>query len=145
MAYIEFSHATIRFSESFSLLDINWKLEAAQVWAITGTNGAGKSSLAASLTGIGEVTEGTLQILPARTAIVSLEAQAQLIERERLRDDSDITDKVNEGTLVQELFDEVSLDPESRHREDKRILFYGRARNRLVLRSDRRRQRSEAR
>jgi molybdate transport system ATP-binding protein len=112
MAYIEFSRATIRFSESFSLLDINWKLEADEVWAITGTNGAGKSSLAASLTGIGEVTEGTLQILPARTAIVSLEAQAALIERERLRDDSDITDKVNEGTPVQELLDEVSLDPE---------------------------------
>jgi len=112
MAYIDFSHATIRFSESFSLVDINWQLEAGDVWAITGTNGAGKSSLAAALTGIGEVTEGTLEIIPGRTAIVSLEAQAQLIERERRRDDSDITDKVHEGTPVQALLDEVSLDPE---------------------------------
>lgn len=112
MVTIEFSHATIRFSESFSLVDINWKLEAGDVWAITGTNGAGKSSLAASLTGIGEVTEGTLKVSPARSAIVSLEAQAELIERERLRDDSDITDKVNEGTPVQDLLDEVSVDPE---------------------------------
>lgn len=112
MSSIEFKQATIRFSESFSLVDIEWKIEAGEIWAITGTNGSGKSSLAATLAGNGEITNGNIKDLPARTALVSLEAQAELIERERLRDDSDITDKINAGTPVQALLDEVSVDPE---------------------------------
>ena len=39
-------------------------------------------------------------------------AALELIERERLRDDSDITDKINEGTPVSEMLNEVSVDPE---------------------------------
>ena len=112
MSSIEFKQATIRFSETFSLVNIDWKIEAGEIWAITGTNGSGKSSLAATLAGNGEITNGIIRNLPARTALVSLEAQAELIERERLRDDSDITDKINAGTPVQELLDEVSVDPE---------------------------------
>ena len=112
MTIIEFSQATIRFSETFSLVAIDWKIEAGEIWAITGTNGSGKSSLAATLAGNGEITNGFIRDLPARTALVSLEAQAELIERERLRDDSDITDKINAGTPVRELLDEVSVDPE---------------------------------
>lgn len=110
MSSIEFNQATIRFSESFSLVDITWKIESGEIWAITGTNGSGKSSLAAALAGNGEITGGVIRGLPARTAVVSLEAQAELIARERFRDDSDITDKVNEGTPVRELLDEVSVD-----------------------------------
>ncbi len=112
MCSIEFIQATIRISESFSLVDIDWNIKAGEIWAITGTNGAGKSSLAAALTGSADIASGEVRGLPARIAVVSLEAQAELIERERLRDDSDITDKVNEGTPVQELLDEVSVDPQ---------------------------------
>jgi len=39
-----------------------------------------------------------------------LESQAELIARERLRDDSDITDKINQGTPVSEMLDEFSAD-----------------------------------
>jgi molybdate transport system ATP-binding protein len=109
---IEFNAASIRFNESFSLLDINWKLEAGQVWAIMGASGSGKSALAAALTGAGELTSGTIEGTIANTGLVSLESQAALIERERLRDDSDITDKINEGTPVREILDEVAVDRE---------------------------------
>ncbi len=34
-----------------------------------------------------------------------------MIERERLRDDSDITDEVSQGTPVSEMLDEVCKDP----------------------------------
>lgn len=111
MSSILFKHASIRFSESFSLLDIDWQIADGEIWAITGTNGSGKSSLAATLAGNGEITGGSISNLPARTALVSLEAQANLIERERRRDDSDITDNVNAGTPVREMIDEVSVDP----------------------------------
>jgi len=112
LSKIEFVKADIRINDSFSLLDINWKLEPGQVWAIMGASGSGKSALAASLTGAGDITSGSLKGIVAHAGIVSLESQAALIERERLRDDSDITDKVNDGTAVKEMLDEVSIDPQ---------------------------------
>jgi molybdate transport system ATP-binding protein len=92
------------------LIDIDWKLEPGQVWAIIGTSGSGKSALAATLAGAGELTSGTIYGLFENVGIVSLESQAELIDRERLRDDSDITDRVNDGTAVSEMLDEVSVD-----------------------------------
>jgi len=108
---IEFNGACIRFNESFSLIDINWRLEAGQVWAIMGASGSGKSALAAALTGSGDITTGTLKGVIENAGIVSLESQLTLIKRERLRDDSDITDKVYDGTPVREMLDEVAIDP----------------------------------
>ena len=110
MHSIEFNKACIRFNDSFSLIDIDWKLEPGQVWAITGTNGSGKSALAAALAGAGEITTGSVKGAVRNAGIVSLQSQAELIERERLRDDSDITDKVYDGTPVRALLDEVSED-----------------------------------
>lgn len=109
---IQFNHATVRFNESFSLKDISWNIQPDEVWAITGLNGSGKSALAAALWGQGELYNGKIDGLPDQFAVVSLEAQAALIERERERDDSDITDEVNKGTPVRELLDELSVDPE---------------------------------
>ena len=109
---IEFNGACIRFNDSFSLIDINWRLEPGQVWAIMGASGSGKSALAAALAGTGDVTTGTVEGIVENVGIVSLEAQAALIERERLRDDSDITDKVYDGTPVREILAEVSIDPD---------------------------------
>lgn len=104
---IIFDRACIQFNESFSLREIDWVIEPGQVWAIMGASGSGKSALAAALAGAGRVTAGTLRGLVADTGVVSLESQAALIERERLRDDSDITDRINEGTPAREILDEV--------------------------------------
>jgi molybdate transport system ATP-binding protein len=102
-----FREACIRFNESFSLLDINWEPEPGQVWAIMGASGSGKSALAAAVTGAGELYSGSVDGVVTNAGIVSLESQAALIERERLRDDSDITDKVSQGTPVRDMLDEV--------------------------------------
>ena len=110
MNSIVFNKAHIRFNESFSLVDINWSVEPGQVWAIMGSSGSGKSALAVALTGTGQITSGTVEGIVANTGIVSLESQAALIERERLRDDSDITDQVTDGTPVSEMLDEVCVD-----------------------------------
>ena len=111
MNNIYFNKAFIRFNDSFSLLDINWRIEPGQVWAIMGSNGSGKSALAAALAGHGVVEAGSVSGIFANTAVVSTHTQAELIERERLRDDSDITDRVTDGTPVREMLDEVSVDP----------------------------------
>lgn len=107
-----FTGACIRFNDSFSLVDIDWTLEPGQVWAIMGGSGSGKSALAAALTGAGELTSGTLEGIVQNAGVVSLESQAALIERERLRDDSDITDKVSQGTPAREMLEEVCKDTE---------------------------------
>jgi molybdate transport system ATP-binding protein len=109
---IGLNKACIRFNDSFSLIDIDWTLEPGQVWAIIGASGSGKSALTAALTGVGELTSGTINGVVANAGVVSLESQAELIERERLRDDSDITDEINQGTPVNEMLDEVSVDPD---------------------------------
>ena len=77
-----------------------------------GASGSGKSALAAALAGAGELISGSLQGTVVNTGVVSLESQAALIERERLRDDSDITDKINQGTPAREMLNEVSKDAE---------------------------------
>jgi len=107
---IEFRKACIRFNDSFSLKDIDWDIKPAQIWAIIGSSGSGKSALAATLAGSGELISGTITAIPENVAIVSLESQAELIERERSRDDSDITDKVSDGTPVSEILAEASVD-----------------------------------
>ncbi|MBT8070899.1 MAG: molybdate ABC transporter ATP-binding protein ModF [Gammaproteobacteria bacterium] len=112
MLQIEFKQACIRFNDSFSLLDIDWTLGAGQTWAILGGSGSGKSALAAAVAGAGQLTSGSVAGTDKNAGIVSLEAQAALIERERLRDDSDITDRVNAGTPVRDMLDEVCVDPD---------------------------------
>lgn len=102
-----FREACIRFNDSFSLLDINWQPEPGQVWAIMGASGSGKSALAAAVAGAGELYSGSVDGVVTNAGVVSLESQAALIERERLRDDSDITDKVSQGTPVRDMLDEV--------------------------------------
>ena len=107
---IEYRKCSIRFSDSFSLQSLNWRIAPGDTWAIVGPNGSGKSALAASLLSQGKVLSGHRQLAPEQTAILSLEEQGRLIEREKIRDDSDITDKVNPGTPVREMLDEVCID-----------------------------------
>lgn len=103
MNTIWLSDYSVQLNKHFSLKQINWQLAAGQHWVILGENGAGKSALAAILCGVGETISGSIQGLPAQTALVSFEAQAELIEQERKKDDADILDIIPEGTAVKEL------------------------------------------
>lgn len=102
---IRFDDLTVNFDDRFQLSNINWLIEPQQHWVITGTNGAGKSALAAlfSKDGAGDIVSGTLNGVPARVGLVSFEAQAELIEAERKKDDADIMDVISEGTPVHEI------------------------------------------
>ena len=86
-------------------------IQANQSWAILGTNGSGKSALAAFLSGELTPSQGQSQGLHSyKVNTVSFEEQQRLIDRERERDDSDILDIVTEGTPVIDLLREVSND-----------------------------------
>lgn len=106
MNTIKIENYTADFGESFSLQNINWTLEPNQHWLITGTNGSGKSALSAILAGAGEQRQGSISGLPERVALVSFEAQAELIERELKKDDADIMDVISEGTPVRDILEE---------------------------------------
>ncbi len=108
---ISLINCTVELSETYSLGEINLSIESGQHYAILGPNGAGKSALMSSLAGEGKVKSGEVKGLPERVQMVSLEVQRELIERERERDVSDLTDDVFEGTPVAEIIGELNPDP----------------------------------
>ena len=112
MFAITLSDLVVDFDERFTLHDINWKLWGNQHWAIVGPNGSGKSALAAVLSGEGKALSGQIRGVPDDVAVVSFEAQAELIERERKKDDADLLDVISEGTPVSEMLDECARDEE---------------------------------
>lgn len=107
---IDFQALSVDFDGRFQLNDIRWQLAADHHWLITGTNGSGKSALAAVLAGAGDVVSGNLAGLPENVALVSYEAQGELIEAERRKDDADILDVISEGTPVHEIIAAASKD-----------------------------------
>ena len=107
---ISFQSCDIALSETFSLRAIDWEIAEGDCWVVLGPNGAGKSALVAALSGEGKVLAGHRRITPRNIAVVSLEEQSRLIARERMRDDSDLTDVVSAGTPVSEMLDEVCRD-----------------------------------
>lgn len=109
MRTVEFKQCEIRFSDSFSLRDINLTLSAGQHWVLLGANGSGKSALAAAMAGAGELRSGEISALP-NAQLVSFEVQRELIEAERDKDDSDITDEIFSGIPVMELLQDGDSD-----------------------------------
>lgn len=107
---IRLDELTVDFDGRFELSNISWCIESHQNWMITGTNGSGKSALAAVLAGVGDITQGALGGIPSRVSLVSYEAQGELIAAERRRDDADILDVISEGTPVHEIINQVCLD-----------------------------------
>ena len=103
MHTIHARNLSVLFDNEFTLKTVNWTIEPKQHWVITGNNGAGKSALAASLCGYGDITQGELTGLPTKVAIVSFEAQAEIISNELKKDDADIMDVVAVGTPVREI------------------------------------------
>ena len=88
-----------------------WTIKSGDSWAIIGSNGSGKSALTSLLAGDIKIESGHFQAPEQDSlAIVSFEEQQKLIDREKERDESDITNEVFEGTPVMELFLEISND-----------------------------------
>ncbi len=109
-ATIKLADLTVNFDERFTLHSIYWEIKPEQNWMVTGANGAGKSALAAVLSGAGKVVSGQVENLPAKVGVVSFEAQAELIAAELRKDDADIVDVISEGTPVSEMLSAVCED-----------------------------------
>ncbi|OED38796.1 molybdenum ABC transporter ATP-binding protein [Chromatiales bacterium (ex Bugula neritina AB1)] len=107
---IKLKNITVEFDKGFVCKNINWTIQSDQHWLICGSNGSGKSALAAILTGAGDIERGVISGVPRRIGVVSFEAQAELIEAERRKDDADIMDVISEGTPVSEIIAGVCKD-----------------------------------
>ncbi len=109
---VQLSDLTVDFDGRFTCREVNWAIESDQHWLICGANGSGKSAMAAIIAGFGHVESGAMDIVPERVGLVSFEAQAELIEAERRKDDADILDVISEGTPVSEIIAATCVDPE---------------------------------
>ncbi len=107
---ISLKNATVNFDGGYAFKNINWSIHPEHHWLICGSNGSGKSALAAILSGTGDIENGIIKNLPPRTGVVSFEAQAELIEAERRKDDADIMDVIAIGTPVSEIIADVCKD-----------------------------------
>jgi molybdate transport system ATP-binding protein len=107
---IRIENLDVNFDDRFDLKEVNWTIEPNQHWVVTGTNGSGKSALAAVLAGFGDTLNGSVEGVPSRVGLVSFEAQAELIKQELKKDDADILDVISEGTPVREMIFEYCED-----------------------------------
>ena len=112
MSAIVIKNLSVDFDQHFQLHQINWDIQQGQHWAVVGPNGAGKSALAAVLGGVGDILAGSICDAPDHIGIVSFEAQAELIEAERKKDDADLLDVISEGTPVIDILNQHNPDPE---------------------------------
>ena len=93
-------HAT--FANHFHLNIDSLTLKPLQHTVVLGSNGSGKSALAALVAGEGELLNGRHQVT-ANIAWVSVEQQQALIEAEKQKDCADILDIIPIATTVEEI------------------------------------------
>ena len=99
---MQFSAIKARLYDGRFLSVPHWNIQPGECWAITGTNGSGKTVLSMLTADQVVLSQGEAINLPARVSFVSLEAQARQIELERKEDESDITDEPDKGTLIRD-------------------------------------------
>jgi len=108
---IQFQHAHFELQKKRTLSIDTLITEANQYWAFIGSNGSGKSAFSSALNEQLTLQSGSVVGLNTLTkAVVSLEEQNRIIEREAERDESDITNEVFQGTPVIELLSEINDD-----------------------------------
>ncbi|MDX9958701.1 MAG: ATP-binding cassette domain-containing protein [Spirochaetia bacterium] len=88
-----------------AIRSLDWRLLPGEAWAVVGPSGGGKEAFADALAGLMPLRPNDggsyHQALEGGTAIVSFEAAAALLQKERYNDDSDFVEGgVSEGTTV---------------------------------------------
>ena len=105
---MQFVQASLGGKRGPILDNINWQVERGKCWAILGTNASGKSSLARLMCGELALSAGTLLDPPLSSRWVSLESQQALYEHELYLDETDLTDKIDDGRSVKTLVEEMA-------------------------------------
>ena len=77
---MHFKDILARLHDGRHLQVADWQMNAGEFWAITGTNGSGKTVLSLLAAERVVLSKGTADNLPVNVSYVSLEAQAEQIE-----------------------------------------------------------------
>src|SRR5690554_253689 len=83
---LKFLNVKARLHDGRLLKVADWQPSKDEYWAITGTNGSGKTVLSMLPAGKVVLSEGQVDGLPSSVSFLSLEAQAEYIENERKLD-----------------------------------------------------------
>ncbi|WP_419812767.1 molybdate ABC transporter ATP-binding protein ModF [Bacterioplanoides sp.] len=110
---MQFTDVMARLHDGRQLCFDHWQIQPGEYWAITGTNGSGKTALSCLFADELRLSHGQVSGLPQSVAYVSLEAQAAQIEFERKQDESDLNDCPDFGTRVRDLLQ--PLDAQVNH------------------------------
>jgi molybdate transport system ATP-binding protein len=120
---ITLDNVTIRARDTFVLTDITWMIKRHQQWAITGANGAGKTSLVRAIVGELPVVRGKIDYhgdgsFKDRIGYVSFERHQRLIAREADWDASRyFSGKLNDITTAREVICESLPNSEIHRRQ----------------------------
>ncbi len=100
--YVDLRQVTAGDYRRKVLWDLSWVWKPTEVWAVTGSNGAGKSALAALLTGELLVYSGNFTLDPQLhpEAWIGFEPQRRKLEQERREDLSDVSERPDAGTTA---------------------------------------------
>lgn len=108
---IEINQLTAELHQKQQLTINHLSIQSGESWAFIGSNGSGKSAFSELFKHGLSISDGQITGLKtASVAMVSFSEQQRLIDREKERDDSDITNEVFEGTPVMDLLLEITQD-----------------------------------
>lgn len=105
---VQFSSVTVQQGNQAVVSSLDWLFDSRDCWAVLGTNGCGKSSLGRLLAGDLRPSSGLLHSDLKHALWVSLEQQQSLYERELYQDDTDFIDRLDQGSSVRALLEEIT-------------------------------------
>lgn len=109
MFVLKFLEIKARLADGRVLQVANWQPKKEEYWAISGTNGSGKTVLSQLPAQKIVLSEGRAENLPQTVSYLSLEAQSEYIANERKLDQSDIINEHDPGTLIKDFL--APLEP----------------------------------
>ena len=115
--WLRLREVSVRLHGRLFLRGFDWSAAPGEQWAVLGPNGAGKTVLAQLIAGTLHPASGELtlaeDIVPARIAWVSFEAQRELCAADARHDISDyLENAVDDGTTVRALLAAAARRPE---------------------------------
>lgn len=120
MSYIEIKNCNIQSKAKTLISNFSWTMQEGEAWFVCGNNKSGKENFISALSSeldFACVSDKAFykNVFREKTALVSLEVAAKLIEEERLRDESEYIDKIDIGRTAREYICEVLGGSSKRH------------------------------
>lgn len=109
---MQLNFSQLSVTTALSTLNIHdWQINNGESWAVFSTEGDIGSALGCLLCGELPVDAEQLTMTQGKVAQVSLVEQQRLLEEEIAKDETDFLDKIDQGTSVASMIEEIAQDP----------------------------------